>query len=178
MNARLWITAAAVAALTAGCASSTNSSAPPSRPAGGSSAPGATAAAIAVKGGHLVAGDGKTLYFNSVDTTKVIKCVGACASIWPPLMGAPSVGAGLAKGSFSTTGRPDGSTQVAYLGHPLYEFSGDTGPGTTNGNGMPDSGGTWTVAKTEPAGESSPAAPSLPPPSDVMSTAGGGYGYP
>ncbi len=176
MNTRLWITAAAAAALTAGCTSSTsstNSSAPPSRPAGGSSVPSAAAVSITAKSGHLVGADGKALYFNSVDTTKVIKCVGACASIWPPVLGAPTSGAGLAKGSFSTTARPDGSTQVAYLGHPLYEFSGDTGPGTTNGNGRPDSGGTWTVAKPDQPSAPSSSQLTGPPPAS-----GGGYGYP
>jgi predicted lipoprotein with Yx(FWY)xxD motif len=129
---------------------------------------------ITLKNGHLVAPDGKTLYFNSVDTTKVIKCIGTCASIWPPLLGAAVAGSGLSTSSFSTTARPDGSTQVAYLGHPLYEFTGDSGPGTTKGDGQPDSGGTWSVAKADKpsSGGSSPA--SLAPPSDVMST-GSGY---
>jgi predicted lipoprotein with Yx(FWY)xxD motif len=47
----------------------------------------------------------------------------------------------------STIQRSDGTTQIAYNGHPLYYYSKDVNPGDTNGQGV---GGVWFVIS--PAG--------------------------
>jgi secreted repeat protein with Y-X4-D motif len=54
--------------------------------------------------------------------------------------------------------------QVEYNGHPLYNYSGDTAPGQTNGEGI---GGMWFVATTTLSVQS---APQVTPTSS-------GYGY-
>ena len=46
-----------------------------------------------------------------------------------------------------TVERPDGTTQVTYAGHPLYEFTGDNNPGDASGNGTSAFGGTWSALK-------------------------------
>jgi predicted lipoprotein with Yx(FWY)xxD motif len=46
-------------------------------------------------------------------------------------------------GSFGTTARTDGATQVTYNGAPLYYFAGDGKAGDTNGQGL---NGVWFVA--------------------------------
>jgi predicted lipoprotein with Yx(FWY)xxD motif len=48
-----------------------------------------------------------------------------------------------------TVTRPEGGVQVTYRGRPLYSFSGDTGPGQANGQGIADVG-TWGAAVIPP----------------------------
>jgi predicted lipoprotein with Yx(FWY)xxD motif len=49
-----------------------------------------------------------------------------------------------------TIKRGDGSTQVTYNRHPLYYYSGDSGPGQQNGQGLNAFGALWYVVA--PAG--------------------------
>jgi len=49
-----------------------------------------------------------------------------------------------------TITRSDGTKQVTYLGHPLYFFAGDSGPGQTNGQGSNSFGAKWWLVA--PAG--------------------------
>jgi predicted lipoprotein with Yx(FWY)xxD motif len=97
----------------------------------------------------------KTLYFLDVDTATGGTCTGACLSIWPVF--APAANA-QASGNMSIITRSDGAGQQwAYQGHPLYTFSGDTGPDQANGDNFPDFGGHWHVARPS-------ASTSTPPP--------------
>jgi predicted lipoprotein with Yx(FWY)xxD motif len=174
----LWIVAAAVIGLATGCTGSSGGRRSSSRPGAAASATGApspssttaahaTATATATKGSSsrsgatpgsvtigltgdlLTATGGKTLYYNTVDTARVIKCVGACAKAWPPLIGTPRAGAGIEAGDLSTTVRPDGGTQVTFRGHPLYEFDEAAQAGDSGGNG--GVGGRWMVATLQRA---------------------------
>ena len=72
---------------------------------------------------------------------------------------------------------------MTYLGHPLYYFAGDSGPGQTNGQGSDSFGAKWwlvapagtkiTVADAAAgAGNSSSTAPA----SSSGSSAGGSWG--
>jgi predicted lipoprotein with Yx(FWY)xxD motif len=145
---REWImTARIVAALmsTALVAAACSSSGSPHSKGTNSAGSSGGAVAITVSSGHLVGPDGKTLYFNTVDTATKIQCTGSCASLWPPLDGTPKPGSGLDATRFGTIKRPDGGMQVAYDGHPLYEFASDS-PGGMGGAGLTDSGGKWVVA--------------------------------
>jgi predicted lipoprotein with Yx(FWY)xxD motif len=85
-----------------------------------------------------------TLYYRTTDMPPTTVCSGGCASVWPPL---------LVSGSSTPTSTPSlpgklsvqadaNGTQVEYNGHPLYNFSGDTAPGQTTGEGF---GGIWHV---------------------------------
>lgn len=102
----------------------------------------------------------RTLYFLDVDTATGGTCTGACLSVWPVF--APSANA-QASGNMSIITRSDGTgKQWAYQGHPLYTFSGDSGPDQANGDNFPDFGGHWHVAR--PAATSSPSPGSSNPP--------------
>ena len=112
--------------------------------------PAATTASGALKisasgKGYLTDGSGRALYLWVADTGTKSVCSGECAQDWPPLttQGTPSVGQGVKAGALGTTARSGGAKQVTYDGHPLYYYEGDTGPGTTTGQGSPQFGAKW-----------------------------------
>ncbi len=93
----------------------------------------------------LTDSQGKTLYYFTADTPTQSACTGGCASTWPPLLfqgsGSPQSASPL-PGKLSVVKDAHGQ-QVAYNGHLLYTYAGDTAPGQTQGNGI---GGRWFVA--------------------------------
>ncbi len=92
----------------------------------------------------VVDAEGVTLYAFLPDSETTSACTGGCTGTWPPVTAdeASSVGGGLDEALLGTLTRDDGSEQASYGGHPLYRFSGDAGPGDTNGQGV---GGNWFV---------------------------------
>lgn len=164
-----WIVGFAAVTAVAGLAGACSSSGGPSGSGGSSQPAGGSGSTISItlKNDRLTAPDGHTLYYNTVDTKTKISCTGACATEWPPLAGTPKAGKGIDEDDLTTITRPDGSTQVAYYGHPLYEFADDKAAGDAKGNGMSDEGGRWVAATPEQAASKSSAP---------MSSAGtGGY---
>jgi predicted lipoprotein with Yx(FWY)xxD motif len=100
----------------------------------------------------LVDSHGMALYANNVETTtSTLKCIGECATEWPPLMVTGAVPKELAgiKGTFTLVPRPGSGKQLALNGHPLYTFDEDKSPGMVHGNGFVDNGRgttlTWHV---------------------------------
>lgn len=102
---------------------------------------------VAFEGGILTGGAGSTqpgfsLYVFDGDLASpgMSLCNGGCATTWPPLL----VHDGLASGVPNLTSivRADGTSQAAYLGRPLYFYSGDSVPGDTLGDGI---GGVWST---------------------------------
>ena len=106
----------------------------------------AHAAGILV-GGSNSAVPGHTLYVTDDDLSApgATSCTGACAMTWPPVLVTDGAATGVP--GLSTITRPDGSLQATFEGRPLYSFVGDTGPGTTNGDGL---GGVWAVVPYAP----------------------------
>jgi predicted lipoprotein with Yx(FWY)xxD motif len=84
---------------------------------------------------------GFTLYSFAPDTPTSSKCYGSCAVYWPPVTGA-AAGQGL-PGTVTTITRTGGSHQLAYNGHLLYTYIGDTAPGQARGNDLNLNGGLW-----------------------------------
>jgi predicted lipoprotein with Yx(FWY)xxD motif len=86
----------------------------------------------------LVDAKGNSLYAfeldNGIDQTA---CGGGCSSTWPGLK-AKKAKAG--KGLDPTLLEVGAGGQVAYNGHLLYHYAGDSAPGDTNGDGI---GGVW-----------------------------------
>ena len=155
--------AAAVLAIAA-CGNSASSS---SSPAAGSSA--TTLKSTTINGTQVLTNSaGFTLYWFVPDTSTTSKCTGSCAAFWPPVKGPATAGSGVT-GTLGTITRPDGSTQAAYDGHPLYTYAGDSAPGQAKGNGLNVSGGVWHEVTV--SGGAAPAASTSP------SAGGGGYGY-
>jgi len=93
----------------------------------------------------LTDAQGKTLYYFTPDTVAKTACTGSCAETWPPLLlsGTTKVTAATQLPGELVVGKNANGNQVIYNNHPLYTFSGDTGPGQSNGQGI---GGQWFVA--------------------------------
>jgi predicted lipoprotein with Yx(FWY)xxD motif len=113
-----------------------------------------------------------TLYMLTADSKNKSSCSAACAANWPPAKAPkkPKLGAGLKKGKLKVITRSDGSHQLAYAGHPLYRFIGDSQAGDTNGEGVNAFGGMWYVLNKSGTAVTKAAAPPPAPPSS-------GYGY-
>lgn len=95
----------------------------------------------------LVSSSGFTLYMFTRDHGSRNSCVSIreCSGTWPAYQtsGRPTAGSGVRASLLSTTRLPGGKTQVTYAGHPLYLYSGDSGPGETSYVGERAFGGNW-----------------------------------
>jgi len=142
-------------------------------------------------GAFLTNSSGRAVYLWAADSMNKSMCSGACAGAWPPVTSKGQVTAanGAKAADLGTITRSDGTKQVTYLGHPLYYFAGDSGPGQTNGQGSDSFGAKWwlvapagmkiTVADsaTAAAAHSSPKAPASSGASSAGgSSAGGSWG--
>jgi predicted lipoprotein with Yx(FWY)xxD motif len=109
----------------------------------------------------LVNRRGFTLYSLSAERHGRFICTDkACLSLWAPLV-VPKGTAPTGVPRLGTVRRPDGRTQVAYRGLPVYRFSGDRKPGDVKGNGFRDVG-VWRPASPGPTGSSSPPSNPYP----------------
>jgi predicted lipoprotein with Yx(FWY)xxD motif len=86
---------------------------------------------------YLTDSTGMTLYVFTKDSAGTSACTGACLAKWPAFsaatVSAPSV---LKPADFTAVSRADNVSQTAYMGRPLYYYSGDTKPGDMNGQGF------------------------------------------
>jgi predicted lipoprotein with Yx(FWY)xxD motif len=171
------VVALGAALIAAGCGSSSAGSSSASNSAtavaasSSSTASSAPAAGASIKtasgssGTYLTDASGRALYLWVADSQGKSSCSGACAKAWPPLTTkrAPTGSDGVKSAALGTITRSDGSRQVTYDGHPLYYFVGDTGPGTTSGQGSNNFGAKWWLVapagKAITSGGSSGAAP-------------------
>jgi predicted lipoprotein with Yx(FWY)xxD motif len=88
----------------------------------------------------LVDSSGMTLYTYDKDGPGSSTCTGVCAVAWPPALASDNA---RPTDGFSVIERPDGSTQWAHNGSPLYAYIRDNEPGDVKGNGAYD---VWHVA--------------------------------
>jgi predicted lipoprotein with Yx(FWY)xxD motif len=149
----------------------TSSSAPASQATGSSTVTVKTASSSL--GTILVNAQGMTLYHLSGEQNGKFICTStACTGVWHPLtLPAGSTPSGEVA-SLSTVKRPDGTTEVAYKGTPLYTFASDRQPGETKGQGVKDVG-TWSAVTTGSPSSKSSTQTSAP----SEGGSGGGYGY-
>jgi predicted lipoprotein with Yx(FWY)xxD motif len=143
----------AALALLAGCGGAGNggqhgTSTSATATSGGSGSGDVRTASVAVGGQQetvLTDGRGYTLYYFDDDTASTSACTGGCAQDWPPLTTTgSSVRAPMGVTGTLSVLQDGNGNQVTYNGHPLYNYSGDTGPGQSNGNGIE---GKWHVAR-------------------------------
>jgi predicted lipoprotein with Yx(FWY)xxD motif len=152
-SVRIAVPAAAIALGAAACGSAAASSGTPAASHPAAAPPGVT---LETHGGaagtFLTDAAGRSVYLWHADTGMSSKCVGACATAWPPLTATGSVhaGSGVQASDIATITRSDGSTQITYNGHPLYTFAGDHQAGQTNGQGSTAFGAKWWLVS--PAG--------------------------
>lgn len=164
---------AAVAALVAACGGGSSGSTGSGSAGSGSSSAAVKTSTSAGLGPVLVNSKGKTLYFTDVESAGSIACTGECVGFWAPLTAsgslAPPASADFTA-QFSTVPRPDGKTQVAYNGHPLYTFKLDKSAEQAMGNDFKDDfgGKSFTWHAITPAGVAAsqagdqPSSPSYP----------------
>ncbi len=170
---------AAAALLAAACSSSGSSTSTSTSTGTGASASassaGGSGASTVIKtmsgsaGAFLTDGSGRAVYLWMKDPMGKSDCVNACLSARPPVIASGMLtGTGGVKSSdLSTITRSDGTKQVAYDGHALYYFSGDSGAGQVNGQGLNGFGAKWWLVA--PTGAQITAA---------KVTVGGGAGSP
>ena len=201
MSARARLAAGAgsafgVALLVAACSTGSSGTA-----AAGSSSPAGASSSSAAAGGSgstvittvsssagtfLANGSGHAVYLWSKDGNGMSACTGACTGAWPPVTttGQVTASGGAKSSDLGTITRSDGTKQVTYDGHPLYFFSGDSGPGMASGQGNDGFGAKWwlvspsgsdvtsaVTAFTKSGSGTSPAPAATP----ASSSAGGGW---
>ena len=172
MTALAGLVVAACSSNTSGAASAGNGSAQAGAPAGTTVA----TKSISGMGDVVVDSQGRSLYSSDQETTAKLACTTSdCTAIWTPLTvaaGQTPTGPSQLSGMLSTVKRPDGKTQVALNGKPLYTFTFDHAPGDVGGNNQKDSFGgknfTWHVATA--SGGAPPSATSTP-------SSGSGFNY-
>jgi predicted lipoprotein with Yx(FWY)xxD motif len=142
----------AVGALAAGCGSSSGGGGiygggGPASTGGGPTGVATVTASSTKLGMALVDGSGRTLYLFEKDQPDQSACSGACAAAWPvdTSSGTPKAGSGVKASLLGTITRSDNTTQVTYNHHPLYYYSGDSGAGQQNGQGLNAFGAAWFV---------------------------------
>ena len=186
----------AAALLAAACSSSSSSSSAAAAPAASSSpAASASTTATVIKttagstGAFLTSSSGRAIYLWVKDGKNMSACNGACAGAWPPVTttGSVTAGSGVTASDLGTITRSGGTKQVTYDGHPLYYFSGDSGPGTATGQGSDGFGAKWWLVApsgsdvtssvsslTAAASTGAPAAPAPAAPSSAPSSSSAG----
>jgi predicted lipoprotein with Yx(FWY)xxD motif len=95
----------------------------------------------------LATSSGFTVYEFTRDRGDKNSCVSlsGCSRAWPALQasGKPAAGPGVKASLLSTIKLPGGASQLTYAGHPLYLYSGESGPGETGYVGVDAFGGDW-----------------------------------
>ena len=185
------------AATACGSSSSKTSSASGSSATTAASSGGITVSAANVPGVGmvLVNGDGRTLYLLTSEQGGKITCTDSngCTKVWPDTelpkgVTAATAGPGIDASKLSTVKDASGSLYVTYGGWPLYTYSGDTGSGKANGQGIQSFGGQWwvispagtavtTSASSSGGSGSSGSGGGSSGGSGGSSSGGGGYGY-
>ncbi len=132
-----------------GTSGSTSNSAKGSTSGGsGSAASSVSSYDSSTYGNILSSTSGKIYYIFSADSKGKSRCTGPCAKVWLPVIGSATVSGGASSSLAATLTRSNGKKQVSYDGHPLYTFTGDSGPNEVNGEGLDQFGGYWYVIST------------------------------
>lgn len=115
-------------------------------------------------GKTLTDSQGMTVYWFAADHGTMSACSGACAAVWPPVIGTPHAAAGVTlTGTLGTITRSDGTKQATYNGHPLYTFKSDTSPGQVTGNKVTNFGAEWFAITTSSSSSSTGGGASTAP---------------
>jgi predicted lipoprotein with Yx(FWY)xxD motif len=169
---RIWrggvaVAAASVLALSA-CGSTASTKTAATGPAGSDSpSAGVTISTADVSGigTVLVNGEGRTLYLLSSEAGGKLTCTddNGCTKVWPDTelpsgVTQATAGSGVQASLLGTVKSADGNLYVTYGGYPVYEFSGDKGPGTVNGQGITSFGGTWSAMTPAGTAAANPGA--------------------
>ncbi len=153
-NLVIAVPAALVMATAAACGSSAASPSSTTPTATGSGASSSNALQVTSNSslGQIVTNNkGVTVYRYDLDTVNSGKsnCYGSCAAVWPAVTvtgsGTPKV-SGVSQHLVGEITRTNGAKQLTIAGSPVYTYTGDSGAGSTNGQGF--SGIWWAVTPT------------------------------
>ena len=101
-------------------------------------------------GTYLVDGNGKTLYWTTLDSTGQSNVTGAVLANWPifytPNITVPSL---LRLSDFGSITRADGTKQTTFKGWPIYYYFNDRASGDTLGQGI---NGVWFAVNPTASG--------------------------
>lgn len=176
--ARIGLPLLATAAFAAACGTSTStgSSGHPAQSTLGAAGP--AGASIELSHGHLTDGTGRTVYLWVADSPNTSHCTSACTTVWPPVTaaGQPTPGSGLTAAQLTTIKRPDGTTQLAYAGHPLYYYAPDSTVGDTKGQGSNSFGARWWELSSTGQPITTATTPNTPGSTPATSVGSGAYG--
>jgi predicted lipoprotein with Yx(FWY)xxD motif len=168
-NWRVGVTLATVGVVAlSACGSSSATKTAATGPAG-SESPSAgvtiSAADVPGMGTVLVNGEGRTLYLLSSEAGGKLTCTddNGCTKVWPDTelpagVTQATAGSGVQASLLGTVKSADGNLYVTYGGFPVYQFSGDKGPGTVNGQGITSFGGTWSAMTPAGTAAANPGA--------------------
>ena len=137
-------------------------------------------AKVAGLGSVLVDGQGRTVYILTTGDHTNVPCMDSngCTKVWPDLplpsgTSAAKAGMGAKASLLGTKKLSDGETYPTYNGWLVYEYTGDSGPGQANGEGITSFGGTWYALN--PSGQ--PVKSKSGGSGSSGSSSGGGSGY-
>jgi predicted lipoprotein with Yx(FWY)xxD motif len=124
--------------------------------------------------GALANQSSHSLYILTSEKGAKLKCMGSCLTSWPPLEVPTStksihLGPGV-KGKIGFVARGASKKQVTFNSYPLYTFAGDSDPRQSNGQGIREFGGTWTLVRASATTAGSTSFTST-------TSGGGGGGY-
>jgi predicted lipoprotein with Yx(FWY)xxD motif len=109
--------------------------------------------------------DGKTLYLLTSEQGGKLTCTddNGCTKVWPDTelpsgVKAATAGTGVNASMLGTVKNSAGELYPTYAGWPLYEYTGDPGPGHANGQGIVSFGGTWETLTPAGTPVTGPAA--------------------
>jgi len=161
-----------VAALLAGCGGGSTTSAPTTSSPGSGAKPSTSfsTAKVSGVGTVVVDGRGRTVYILTADGKTNAPCTDAsgCTKLWPDLplpdgVASAKAGMGINASLLSAKKLSDGETYPTYHGWLMYEYTADSGPGQSNGQGIKSFGGTWYALMAS---------------GNPVTSGGGGGGYP
>lgn len=95
----------------------------------------------AARGAYMTDFAGMTLYTYDRDTNGVSACDATCATTWRPYTSGATA-QGVMPHNITVITREDGSQQFAWMGKPLYYYTGDQHEGDTTGD---NKDGAWHV---------------------------------
>lgn len=136
----------AVAGAVSACgAAATPSNSPASSSSGGAAGPAADIHVGSTSLGQVLTNkSGLTLYYFLPEKGSTLVCdTGSCLATWPLLTVSGTPSAQGVTGQITQVSAPSGQSAVVFNGWPLHTYSGDSGAGQTNGQGIE---GKWFAA--------------------------------
>jgi predicted lipoprotein with Yx(FWY)xxD motif len=109
---------------------------------------------------------GRTVYVFTADRPGHSVCTAGCLQFWPFVAAPATIRSGAASitARLGILDRADSGRQLTVDGYPIYTFAGDTGPGSTAGQGQRLDAGVWWALTAAGARITTGGLDATPPP--------------